>query len=188
MKKAESGKPKAEPRILVFVRDACHDDLDEILACERESFEFPLVRRNFKRIARDPDWGVRVACRGRVVVGHLVYHVAGPAVEIYSLAVAEGVRRRNIGSQLVADLLGLADHGGHREVQCTVRETELVAQLFFRANRFCVYKILKRPYPKFDEDGYSFRYDPNPDQPGQTVNRLAAIEKSREPKAESGGR
>lgn len=176
MKKADNGKRKAEAgRLLVVIRDAIHDDLDDILACERESFDDPLKRGDFKRIARNPDRGVRVALRGGIVVGHLVFHVADRAVSIDSLAVADGVRRRGVGSQLVADIRCLAANANCRDLDCTVRETNLAGQLFFRANRFRACRIAKRPYRQVDEDGYVFRYDPHPDQPGQTTNRLAAL-------------
>jgi len=157
-------------------------DIPEVLAIEADSFEFPWLEEDFIRCRSQP------ACIGMVaehedrVVGFMVYELNKTRIHLLNLAVAEAeeYRRRGIGSQMVAKLIGKLSPDRRTRITLEVSETNLTAQLFFRNLGFRAVVVLHDLYDESTEDAYGMRYRLKTNGP---VNRIAAWCGSKVPQA-----
>jgi ribosomal-protein-alanine N-acetyltransferase len=96
------------------------------------------------------------------LVGYLLYHLDAAAgeVRICQIAVARRWRRRRIGSRLLAWIDDGTLTGDSMRLRTGVNESNLVAQLFFRANGFRAVRILPGAAHGGAEDLYLFDYLP----------------------------
>ena len=170
-----------ENHLVVGCRDLAAqsgDELEEVLRNESLAFRWPYGPEVFQQIRRNPNAGVRVAIRRGELLGHLVYQLREKtkAVQIKSMAVFAGFRRRGVGTQLLEDLRQLAAEAGCREITVQVRETNLAAQLFFRAAGYQAYEVERQAFRGSQEDAFWFRISPLENaRPGETLNRIAAL-------------
>lgn len=132
-------------------------DMPEVLLIEQESFEFPWDENDFIRTLRNRDTIALVAEHDQRVLGFIVYQLRQRELRILSLAVNPRMRRKGIGSALVANIGGKLDIGRRVRIFTDVRETNLLAQVFFRAMRFKAVKVL-RGWEATGEDAYRFEY------------------------------
>jgi ribosomal-protein-alanine N-acetyltransferase len=92
------------------------------------------------------------------VVGFMVYELHKLRLHVLNFAVAEKYRRRDVGTQLVRKLVSKLSHDRRSRLTLEVRETNLPAQLFFRAVGFRASAVLRRFYDDTDEDAYRFQF------------------------------
>lgn len=123
-------------------------------------------RRDLLYLASGTELHASIATIGRRVVGICVFHLpqAGHA-HIMDIRVDESVRREGLGSAILSPFV-VTQH--LKSVTVCVPESNLVAQLFFKANGFIARAIRKAVYRKSDEDGYVMVYGEMP--PGGLVN------------------
>lgn len=138
-------------------------DMEDVLRIERESFEFPWSRDDFMTCLRSRNCIGMVAESkrdGRTIVGFMIYELHRGRLELLNMAVAPELRRRSIGQQMVQRLFGKLEQQGRTEIRVTVRERNLLAQLFFRSQCFRCIDSLPDYYDGSEilEDGYVFQY------------------------------
>lgn len=137
-------------------------DWPRILEIERESFLDPWTQDDFAGVLRNRNGVGRVAVVGRApapIAAFVIYEFNRARTRVLNLAVAEAWRRRGIGRELVGTLV--ADLVRYRRSRITleVRETNLPAQLFFRAMGFRAVSVLRGFYGRrTPEDAYLMVY------------------------------
>src|SRR5947208_13332356 len=168
-------------QVRVHIRWMIRRDMPEVLQTEQESFEFSWTEEDFLRCLRQRNCIGMVAEQGEKVVGFMIYELHKSKLHILNFAVQPVCRRGGIGGQMVTKLISKLS--GHRRTRITleVRETNLVAQLFFRAQDFRAVRVLRGYYEDSGEDAFLMQYQ----LPGETaegaeesVNRIAQYEEN----------
>ena len=138
-------------------------DMPEVLAIESDSFEFPWCENDFLRCLRQRNCIGMVAERNNEVVGFMIYELHKSRLHILNFAVSARYRRVGVGTQMIAKLLGKLSTDRRNRILLEVRETNLAAQLFFRATGFRAVSVLRQFYEDTPEDAYlmQFRYRGN---------------------------
>src|SRR3990172_8826966 len=99
-----SSDQKQEVR--VHIRWMIRRDMPEVLAIEAESFEFPWLEEDFIRCLRGRNSIGMVAEYDDRIVGFMIYELAKNRIQVLNLATASKWRRRGVGSQMAAKLIG----------------------------------------------------------------------------------
>lgn len=171
-----SSDQKQEVR--VHIRWMIRRDMPEILAIEQESFEFPWSEDDFIRCLRQRNCIGMVAEHDDRVVGFMIYELTKNRIQVLNFATAAEYRRRGVGTQMIAKLIGKLSAQRRTRVTLEVRETNLPAQLFFRTNGFRAVSVLRSFYEDTPEDAYLMQYRFHADQasflePANRITRLA---------------
>ena len=164
--------------VRVHIRWMIRRDMPEVLAIEASSFEFPWLEEDFIRCLRQRNCIGMVAEHDDQVVGFMIYELNKNRIQVLNFAVAPDFRRRAVGTQMVAKLIGKLSAQRRTRIALEVRETNLAAQLFFRTTGFRAVTVLRNFYEDTPEDAYvmQYRYDAEPVgavDPGNRISRLA---------------
>ena len=130
-------------------------DMPEVLGIEDESFEFPWLAEDFICCMRQRNCVVNVVEHEDQIVGYMVYEPHKDRIHLLNLAVAPSHRRRGIGRQMIAKVAGKLSPNRRRLLVLETCETNLDAQLFFRANRFRAIAVVRGFYDN-GETAYRF--------------------------------
>ena len=171
-----SSDQKQEVR--VHIRWMIRRDMPEVLAIESQSFEFPWLEEDFIRCLRQRNCIGMVAEHDDRVVGFMIYELHKTRIHVLNFAVAPEYRRRGVGSQMIAKLIGKLSTQRRSRIVLEVRETNLAAQLFFRENGFRAVSVLRSYYDDTPEDAYLMQYRYRPEkahvaEPAGRTTRLA---------------
>jgi ribosomal-protein-alanine N-acetyltransferase len=161
----------------LHIRWMIRRDMPEVLAIEAESFEFPWLEEDFVRCLRGRNCIGMVAEHDERVVGFMIYELNKNRIQILNFATAGDCRRRGVGSQMVAKLIGKLSPGRRTRISLEVRETNLPAQLFFRSAGFRAVSVLRDYYDDTPEDAYlmQYHYRPETKAPFVPANRIARL-------------
>ena len=146
----------------VRVRWMIRRDMDAVLAIEDQSFEFPWLEEDFIRCLRQRNCIGKVATyddlatESERVVGFMVFQLRIRCFRLLNFAVAPEFRRQGVGSQMVATLACRLARDRRRRIVSEVRESNLAAQLFFRAIGFRAIGVKRGRYRETAEDAYRF--------------------------------
>ncbi len=167
-----------QTKLRVHMRWMIRRDLPEVLQIEQASFEFPWTEEEFYRCLRQRNCIGMVAECDNQVVGYMVYELCKTRIHLLNFAVAPHYRRRGVGTQMIQKLIGKLSAQGRTRIVLEVRETNLPAQLFFRACQFRAVAVLRNYYTDTPEDAYLMQYRYRPEKqlfsdPGATGRRLA---------------
>jgi ribosomal-protein-alanine N-acetyltransferase len=142
----------------VHVRWMIRRDMTEVVGIEREAFEFPWSDEDFTRCLRQRNCIGMVGEIADSVVAFMVYELQRTRLHVLNFAVLRSHRRLGIGSHMLNKLLGKLTAEHRSRVLREVRETNLPAQLFFRAHGFRAVSVLKDFYQDTTEDAYLMEY------------------------------
>ena len=142
----------------VHIRWMVRRDMAEILAIEGESFEFLWLEEDFIRCLRQRNCIGMVAEHDERVVGFMIYELNKTRIHVLNFAAAAEYRRRGVGSQMVAKLIGKLSACRRTRISLETRESNLPAQLFFRSQGFTAGRVLRDFYDDTDEDAYHMIY------------------------------
>ena len=145
----------------VEIRWLIRRDMDDVLAIERASFEFPWVEEEFLCCLRQRDCIGVVAKLDHKIVGFMLYELHPSMLRIVNFAVAPDMRRQGIGTAMVDRLKEKLSQQRRREIILEVRETNLEAQLFFSRRDFQCIQTLKLHYEDTAEDAYVMQHHIN---------------------------
>ncbi len=171
-----SAEPKQQVR--VQIRWMVRRDVPAVLEIELGSFEFPWLEEDFERcLAQRNCIGMVAEYQGQVV-GFMVYELGKTRIRVINFAVAPAWRRKGVGTQMVAKLVSKLSPDRRTRITLEVRETNLAAQLFFRACGFRAVSVLRNHYQDTPEDAYLFQYRLRPqtqgsESPDGRITRLA---------------
>jgi ribosomal-protein-alanine N-acetyltransferase len=167
-----------QPKLRVHIRWMIRRDMAEVLEIERSSFEFPWFEEEFIRCLRQRNCIGMVAEHAERVVGFMIYELHKTRLHILNFAVAADVRRRGVGRQMLEKLIGKLSSQRRTRITLEVRETNLAAQVFFRANGFKATSVLHDFYDDSPEDAYLMQFCCDPEEadlilPMNRIERLA---------------
>ncbi len=145
-------------KLRVHIRWMIRRDMAEVLEIERASFEFPWLEDDFVRCLRQRNCIGMVAEHDDGVVGFMIYELHRSRLHILNFAVSADVRYCNVGAQMVEKLIGKLSHQRRNRILLEVRETNLDAQLFFRAMGFRATDVLRDFYDDTTEDAYLMQF------------------------------
>jgi ribosomal-protein-alanine N-acetyltransferase len=158
---------------LTQIRWLIRRDMDEVLAIERSSFEFPWTEEEFLCCLRQRNCIGTVAELDHEIVGFMIYELHQSMLRILNFAVAPNRRRHGVGGQMVQRLVDKLSQQRRREIVLEVRETNLDAQLFFADCNFRALSVLRNHYDDTLEDAYYMRYSLRSNEAFAPNNRLA---------------
>ncbi len=163
--------------VRVHIRWMIRRDMAEVLKIESESFEFPWSEDDFIRCLRQRNCIGMVAEHQDQVVGFMIYELNKSRLHVLNFAVAADFRRRGVGSQMIAKLVGKLSAQRRTRIVLEVRETNLPAQLFFRNAEFRATSVLRGYYEDSPEDAYlmQFRYRPEKVGADAAASRIARL-------------
>jgi len=166
-------------QVRVHIRWMIRRDMPEVLQTEQESFEYSWTEEDFLRCLRQRNCIGMVAEQGEKVVGFMIYELHKAKLHILNFAVHPPFRRGGIGAQMVAKLISKLSSHRRTRITLEVRETNLGAQLFFRAQGFKAVRVLRSFYEDSGEDAFLMEYrlpDDTGDDGEDAVNRIAQLE------------
>ena len=159
-----------ESALGVHVRWMIRRDMPEVVAIEREAFEFPWSEDDFTRCLRQRNCIGMVAEMADSVVAFMIYELHRTKLQMLNFAVRRSHRRLGIGTRMMDKLVAKLTPDRRGRIVLEVRETNLPAQLFFRSLGFRATSVLKDFYQDSTEDAYLMQYAADP-LPGE--RRLA---------------
>lgn len=148
-------KPQA---IVPHIRWTIRRDMPEVLAIENACFDLPWGEDEFIHVLRQGNCISMVADVEEFVRGFMVYELHREKLVILDVAVAPQWQGRRIGQAMVMKLVNKLSPQRRSVIRVDVRETNLEAQLFFRAMGFTAKEVLHDFYNNSDEDAYRFEY------------------------------
>src|SRR5271157_3236611 len=137
-----TGRMLKDP-LRVHIRWMIRRDMPEVLQIEQESFDYSWTEEDFLRCLRQRNCIGMVAECGDRVVGFMIYELHKTKLHILNFAVHPAWRRRGVGENMVAKLVGKLSNHRRTRITLEVRETNLEAQLFFRAQEFKAVRVLR---------------------------------------------
>jgi [ribosomal protein S18]-alanine N-acetyltransferase len=144
----------------VTIRPAAPDDLDAVVAIERQSFtDPPWSRASFTALVDSPRAFFSVACAAGTVVGYVVAWVVGDEAEVANLAVAPEWRGRGVGAVLLDAALSEARQGGAHVAHLEVRDSNKAARALYGSRGFTPVGRRRRYYQSPVEDAVLLRCD-----------------------------
>ena len=142
----------------VQIRWLIRRDMGRVLQIEQDSFENPWSEEDFLCCLRQRNCIGMVAEHAGEVVGFIIYELHKAQLRVLNIAVAPESRRLGIGTQIIGRLIEKLSQQRRREILLEVRESNLIAQLFYKSQGFRAVCVLRRHYDDTDEDGYVMRY------------------------------
>lgn len=151
-----------------YIRWMIRRDLPEVLEIERQSFECPWQADDFKKMLSRRDAIGMVAVDDstfEAVLGYIVYVIHPTALELVNFAVHPEERRRGVGHAMFAKLASKLAPDKRTEIAFQVVDTNLDAQLFFKAVGCRATGVLHSVWldgdddsntPEIDRDAYRF--------------------------------
>lgn len=169
------------PQVKVHIRWMIRRDMVDVLRTEQDSFEYSWTEEDFLKCLRQRNCIGMVAEHDERVVGFMIYELHKNKLHVLNFAVHPEHRRNGIGRQMVAKLVGKLSSHRRTRISLMVRETNLVAQLFFKSVEFRACKVLRKFYEDSGEDAFSMQFQiagesTGDDQDGP-VNRIAQYER-----------
>lgn len=144
--------------VAVQIRWLIRRDMPEVLAIEQASFEYAWTEEDFLCCLRQRNCIGMVAERDGRIAGFMIYELHKARLRLLNFAVAPDERRYRVGAQMVRRLIDKLSQQRRREIVLEVRETNLAAQLFFKAMGFVALGVLRDRYDDTTEDAYLMRF------------------------------
>lgn len=146
------------PQLAVYVRWIIPSDLPEVLRIESSVFEFPWCENEFIRATRQRNCTAIVAQCGDKVLGYSVYELHPNRLHVINFAVHEDWRFKGVGRAMVDKLKSKLSSDRRRRIMLEVRESNLDAQLFWRAVGFRCVGTMRDFYEETNEAAYLLQY------------------------------
>ena len=145
-------------QLQVHIRWMIRRDMPEVLAIESGQESLPWMEDEFLKILRQRNCIGMVAEADDKIVGFMIYELNKHRLQILNFAVHPQYRRRGVASQMAAKLIGKLSSQRRTRISLHLRETNLSAQLFFRAIGFKALEIAREHFEDTGEDAYIMCY------------------------------
>ena len=161
----------------VQIRWLIRRDMPEVLAIEQSSFRQPWSEEDFLGHLRQRNCIGMVAEHNQQIVGFMIYELHKARLQLLNFATGVDFRRLGVGLQMVNKLVDKLSQQRRQEILLEVRESNLEAQLFFKAQNFQAVRVMRAHYDDTTEDAYVMRYriheTASATAPFQPHNRIA---------------
>ena len=158
----------------VHIRWMIRRDMPEVLAIERQSFEWPWREDDFILRTRNCNCiGMVAEVQNEVVAGYVVYLFGKDHLELVNLAVHPAHRRHGIGKAILDKLKSKLSRERRTHILGLVRDSNLPAQLFFRSQGFVAEAVRCGEYTETTEDAYLMVHRIGWQRTPATTNRIA---------------
>lgn len=138
----------------LHIRWMIRRDMAQVLDIENQSFPLPWSEDTFLKWLRQRNCIGMVAERDERIFGYMMYEFRKTYLHLHNIAAAP--QRHGVGTALVNKLK--AKMSSRNRLTADVRETNLDAQLFFKAMGFEAVKVIHDAYEEVAEDAYRFVY------------------------------
>ena len=154
-------------KLNVVLRWMIERDFQEVIGIEEARCAWPWTQQDLAGCLRRKNCIGQVAeiyepqtKRHGAIAGFLIYELAKGELGIVNMAVHAACERQGVGTELVGKLVALLSpqKGRRKKIVAEVRETNVEAQLFFKALGFKAVAVIDSPYIENDEDGIAFEY------------------------------
>lgn len=142
----------------VHIRWMIRRDLREVLDIENACFDYQWVEEDFLRCLRKKQCNGLVVEHNDTIIGFMLYDLKPDCIDVLNFAVHPKYARRGIGKQMVGKLVGKLSKQQRTHLTLRVRESNLIAQIFFRAQGFIATGVERAFYADSHEDAYSMEY------------------------------
>jgi ribosomal-protein-alanine N-acetyltransferase len=122
------------------------DDLDRVMEIEREVYEFPWTRGNFKD-SIESDYRCIVMERAGFVAGYGVMMVIVDEAHLLNLSVAKNWQGMGMGRKLLEHLMSIAKRESLKFFYLEVRVSNKVAQGLYESSGFSEIAVRPGYYP-----------------------------------------
>lgn len=147
-------------------------DMAAVLEIEGQGFEFPWSEDDFISCLRQINHIGMVAERDSEVVGFMVYELHKNRLHLLNFAVHGSRRKEGIGRAMIEKLISKLSMERRNRIMLEVRDSNLDAQLFFKAMGFKAISVLRDfyidplegAYKAFDAYLMQYRYQPAPEE------------------------
>lgn len=146
--------PWIEQRLSPHVRWMNRYDMPEVVRIERESLAQAWTEADFLSCLRNRNCIGMVAESAGKVVGFMIYELHEYRLDLLNFAVAPEARRTGVGSRMLGKMFRKLSSYRRTRITVAVRESNLAAQLFFRANEFRCINVRRGYFEDTGEDGY----------------------------------
>jgi ribosomal-protein-alanine N-acetyltransferase len=140
------------------IRWMIRTDLFEVLQIEHENFDYPWDEAMFIEELRRLNSIGMVATVADCVTAYMLYEILPNRIHVTNFAVRKDCHRRGIGTRMVDKLKSKLSTGRRTSLFLEVRETNLAAQLFFKAMGFKCVATIPKHYAGTDEIAYQFQF------------------------------
>lgn len=158
----------------IHIRWMIRRDMPEVLRIEHDSFGIDAWTRDlFERCLQTRNCIGMIAEIDDVTVGFMIYEIHKNRLHLLNFATCANHRRRGVGRALVNKLRSKLSHERRNRIMLEVRETNLQAQVFFRALGFRSIMTLHNYFAEVNEDAYlmQYRYPPSVEELQMTHKR-----------------
>jgi [ribosomal protein S18]-alanine N-acetyltransferase len=145
-------------RLRVYIRWMIRRDMPEVLDIGNRSFDYPWPEEDYLALLRQHNHIGMVAEIGERIVGFMIYQLRKTAIYVPTFAVDPNYRRRGVGNQMVAKLVGKLSSHRRTRIVLHVRESNLPAQHFWAAMGFRAEGVEREFYEDTGEDAYRMQY------------------------------
>ena len=136
-----------------LIREMKREDLEEVVALEREVFPSPWTQDLFENeLGRGPGFLYLVMEDEGGLLGYAGAHITGSEVHITNMAVRESRRREGLGSALLAACVRRGMERGARFITLEVRESNHGARSFYSLFGFEELGLMREYYAESGED------------------------------------
>ena len=142
----------------VQIRWLIRRDMPEVMEIERSSFQQPWTEEGFLGHLRQRNCIGMVAEYNQQIVGFMIYELHKARLQLLNFATSADLRRLGIGLQMVTKLVDKLSQQRRQEILLEVRESNLAAQLFFKAQDFQAVRVMRAHYDDTTEDAYVMRF------------------------------
>jgi ribosomal-protein-alanine N-acetyltransferase len=141
-------------QIAVHMRWMIRQDMPEVLAIDEAGFQFPWDEEAYIGYLRQRNCIGMVATHDERVAGFMVYELHKSRLHILNFAVHSAYQRKGVGTAMVHKLQGKLSLARRSRILVEIRETNLDAQLFFKAMGFHAVSVLRDFYVNTTDDAY----------------------------------
>lgn len=160
--KANVSASKAEKVVKhVHIRWMIRRDIHEVLRIENISHPNPWTKEDFLETLRGRTTIGIVAEHPSGIVGYAVYELMKDRMMLINIAVDPHYRHEKIGTTLIMKMISKLSPYLRPKIVVELRESNLAAQLFFKANGFIATKVYRERYEDTGEDAYRMEYNIN---------------------------
>lgn len=150
--------PFTQAQTRVHIRWMIRRDMPEVLSIEHASFDHAWTEEEFLRVLRQRNCIGMVAEHGEQIVGFMIYELHRNKIHVLDFAAHPDFRRSGVGRQMISKLIGKLSSQRRNRISLLIRETNLGAQLFFRALSFRASEVAREHFQDTGEDAYVMQY------------------------------